>query len=216
MNSKHPIALAYKAHKHVPTETYRRGQRKKMFNPIRTAPALVQAMDHLGPEKMTLVDARQRALEAVAEPEAGAFIRELDWDSLKQFLGTIALFLKASPDKGRSKGMNSYKQRSDDRLEADSLGEKAANLARTIRNTRGDVNGNKLKRLSAHIAAAEDKWAALASLARFYPLKGVPQQALDVMVDELGQTDLDSFKRLVAQALIFYEASAKGWKGLKS
>lgn len=211
-----PIRLAYKARAYVPVEEYRRGHRKKMYNPIRTAPALVQAMDHLGPQALPLHEARRRAKRTVQEPEAAAYIDSLGWQALKQFLSTIVLFLKTDPQWRKEKGMEKFTNRAETPLTSEQVSERALVMAGIIyRSAQSDVNRNKLKRLSAHIAAAGNKWEALSGLARFYPLRGVPQDAVDELVTALGEMDLHSFKELVAQTLIFYEATIAGWKGME-
>jgi hypothetical protein len=214
MAVQNPIELAYRAKGFVPTQAYHRGQRKKAFSPIRAAPALVQAMAHLGPGKLSLAQAKERAKRAVQEPDAASYIEGLNWPELEQFLSTIALFLKAEGQQGKEKSMKKFSDRSQKRPSSQEIGERALDLARIINQKGQQVNNNKLKRLSAHLAAAGDKWEALADLARFYPLKGVPQPAVDEMVDVLAEWELPAFKSWVTQALIYYEASKKGWKGL--
>lgn len=205
------IQLAYHAHNYVPSEEYRRGRRKKMYNPIRAAPVLLAAMDHLGECEFPLEEARQRARNAVAEPEAARYIEELNWEELKAFLGTIALFLKAGPQ-GKEKGMHQFQDQAQARLSPDELGQRAMNISNKLLKTRRDNNSNKLKRLSAHITAASDKWEALAVLARFYPLRGVPGPVINDLVGQLEELHLDTFQELVAKALLFYEAQCKGWR----
>jgi hypothetical protein len=205
------IALAYKAHRYVPTEEYRRGQRKKMYNPIRAAPTLLAAMDHLGEAEFSLREARRRAQNAVAEAEAARYLEGLDWDGLKDFLGTIALFLKAGPQ-GKERGMQTFEDRAQQRLDPGEIGWRALEIAGKLQQSREQKNLNKLKRMTGHIAAARDKWEALAVLARFYPLSGVPGPVVNDLVDQLGKLHLDTFKDLVARALLFYEAKTKGWE----
>jgi hypothetical protein len=214
MVAKNPIEMAYQAKEFVPTQKYHRGQQKKAFNPVRTAPALLQAMGHLGPAKLPLAQARERARRAIEEPEAARYVEQLNWQELSHFLSAVALFLKADGQTNRDKRMKKFSNRGQARPSSQELGERALDLARIIRQGGEKVNANKLKRLSAHLAAAGDKWEALADLARFYPLKGVPQTAVDEMVDVLAEWELPAFKTLVTQALIYYEASEKGWKGL--
>ncbi|RMH01710.1 MAG: hypothetical protein D6706_01495 [Chloroflexi bacterium] len=203
--SENPIELAYRAKSYVPGQAYRRGQRRKMYNPIRTTPALIQAMLHLGEKKMTLPEARRRARRAVQEPEADEYINKLDWPGLLDFLDTIAVFLKAGPQKRKEKGMREFKPAKETLLTSEQITMKAINLAGLIP---GDnINNNKLKKMGAHITAARDRWEALAGLARFYPRKGIPQKYVNALVELLETTDLRSFKQVVAQSLIFYEAN---------
>ncbi len=200
----HPIELAYRAHRYVPSEDYRRGRRKKMYNPIRTTPALVKSMIHLGPFEMQLQEARHKAKRAVEQPQAAQRIDALDWDGLLDFLNTIALFLKAGPQGRKERGMRQFEDREKNALSAQEVAQIARPLARE--QIKGDVVKNKLKTMGAHVTAARDKWEALAALARFYPRSGIPRGYVDALVERLETIDLDSFKQLVAQSLIFYEA----------
>jgi hypothetical protein len=199
-----PIELAYRARVYVPSDEYRRGQRKKMYNPIRTTPALVAAMTHLGEEGMGLETARQRARRAVQEPGSQRYLEGLNWGELLAFLDTIAVFLKAGPQGRKEKGMRKFENRKNDVLSRAKASQQAQDLATRIR---GDVNTNKLKKMGAHVTAARDKWEALAGLARFYPRKGIPKGYVDALVEQLETADLRVFKQVVAQSLIFYEAN---------
>jgi hypothetical protein len=198
-----PIELAYRAKEFVPSETYRTGGRRKMYNPIRTTPALVQAMTHLGEREMGLIEARKRAKRAVQEPDAEAYIDRLDWAGLLGFLDTIAVFLKAGPQRRKEQGMRKFDPKKKQRLGTQQVSEKAIQLAAQIR----DANTNKLKKMGGHVTAARDQWEALAGLARFYPRSGIPKRYVDALVETLETTDLRSFKQVVAQSLIFYEAN---------
>lgn len=202
--TKSPIELAYRAKEHVPSETYRTGGRRKMYNPIRTTPALVQAMTHLGEQEMGLVEARRRAKRAVQEPEADRFIDRLDWDGLLDFLDTIAVFLKAGPQGRKERGMRKFNPKKKARWSNQQVSEKAQELAGQIPR---EANTNKLKKMGAHVTAARDHWEALAGLARFYPRSGIPKRYVDALVETMEKTDLRSFKQIVAQSLIFYEAN---------
>lgn len=215
----HAIERAYRAHKHIQTHLYVHGKLKKGHHPSKTAPALVQAMGYLGPQRLTLRDAQRRAVTAVNEPTVSQYLKGLDWGGLQQFLATIALFLKATREenvggKKQPKVMQPFEDKSQQRLTPEERGRQALALARKIE--QGKTNRNKMKRLSAHLANTGDKWTALAVLARYYPLKDVPAPAIDGMVKALSTLELHSFQELVAQAVIFYEASIKGWEGLKN
>jgi hypothetical protein len=201
---EHPIELAYRAHGYVPSEDYRRGRRRKMYNPIRTTPALVEAMIHLGPLEMGLKEARHRAVRAVEQPQAARLIDTLDWDGLLDFLNTIALFLKAGPQGRKERGMRQFEDRDSNVLSSKELTKIARPLA--SEQIRGKVVKNKLKTMGAHVTTARDKWEALAALARFYPRSGIPKGYVNALVEHLETIDLDSFKQLVAQSLVFYEA----------
>jgi hypothetical protein len=203
---ENPIELAYEAHTYVPSEAYRRGQRKKMYNPIRTTPALVQAMTHLGKAGLSLAEARRRAKRAVQEPEASRYIENLEWKGILDFLETIEVFLKAGPQGRKERGMYQFEDRGSERL----LPQKVSELARELASEkiRGEVVKNKLKKMGAHVTAARNKWEALAALARFYPRSGIPKGYVDSLVEQLETTELRVFKQIVAQSLIFYEADA--------
>jgi len=171
---------------------------------------LLAAMEHLGKDNLSLGEARYRAKKAVVEREAAQYVDELSWDDLRTFLGTIALFLKAGPQR-KEEGMRQFEDRDQARLSQAELGQRALDISNKLLKAR-DNNMNKLKRLSAQIAAARDKWEALTALARFYPLSGVPQQVVNDLVAELEQLRLKTFQELVAKALLFYEAQNKGWR----
>jgi hypothetical protein len=204
--SHHPIQLAYQAKKYVPTQDYRQGQRRKMYNPIRTTPELVKAMTHLGQAGLSLAEARRRARRAVHEPEASEYIDQLDWDGLLDFLDTIAVFLKADPQKLKEKGMRKFNPSADQLMTRAEIGQKAIELAnKSIPDKTNNLN--KLKKMGAHVAAARDKWEVLAGLARFYPRSGIPKKYVDALVELLETKELRAFKQVVAQSLIFYEAN---------
>jgi|GEM_PF-1962312 len=203
--AQHPIELAYQAHRYISTADYRHGQRRKLYNPIRQTPALLQAMVHVGEANLGLAEARKRAQEAVEEPAAARYVQSLDWAGLLTFLDTIAVFLKAGPQGRKERGMRAFEQRSDTVLTSQAVSETAQTLAAGI--TERGIVTNKLKQLGAHVTAARDKWEALAALARFYPRNGIPKAYVDALVEQLETTALPSFKQLVAQSLIFYEAN---------
>jgi hypothetical protein len=205
------IQKAYKAHRYAYSEQYQRGLRKKSDNPMLRAPALLAAMEHLGEDKLSLEEARRRARRAVVEQKAADFVNGLNWNELKAFLGTIALFLKAGPWK-EEEGMNSFQDQNQKRLTPDKLGERALAISKKLLETHNQNNSNKLKRLSAQVTAAGDKWTVLATLARFYPLRGVPGPVINDLVKQLEELHLDTFQELVAKALLFYEAQCKGWR----
>jgi hypothetical protein len=96
-------------------------------------------------------------------------------------------------------------------LSTKELIDEAMDLAERFRK-RKDVNKNKLKRLGARLSASRDPYEALAHLARFYPLKGVPEDVINHLVEKLGELELESFKNLYALGLRFYEAKLKGWR----
>ena len=209
-----PIQLAYQAARYVPTEAYRTHQdrRKKMYNPVKTAPTLVQAMTHLGEGAMPLPDARQRARETILEPEAATYINSVQgWSQLRDFLDTLALFLKAEVEvrvgrKKRRQAMRNFVPRSDERWKTEKLVPRAQDLAQKIRRRGKDINENKLKKLESRIKGCRDKWEVLASLAQYYPLSGVPSEAIDDLVDHLGEIHLDTFKQLVSYTVVLYRA----------
>ena len=210
-----PIQLAYQAARYVPTESYRthKDRRKKMYNPVRTAPTLVQAMSHLGERAMPLPDARRRARETIQEPEAAKFINSVqDWSHLRDFLDTLALFLKAEVEvregrKKRRQAMRKFVPTNDERWDAKKLVPKAQDLAQKIRRQKS-INDNKLKKLESRIKGCRDKWEVLASLAQYYPLSGVPAKVIDDWVEYLGKLHLDTFKQLVSYTVVLYRAES--------
>lgn len=211
--AEHPIELAYRAHRYIPTAEYQHGQRRKMYNPIRQTPALIQAMIHVGEAQMGIDEARRRAQVAVEEPAAARYVQTLNWQELLAFLDTIAVFLKAGPQARKERGMRDFQDRGATVLSPEQVSVAARQLAGKISGR--DVVTNKLKQMGAHLTAAGDKWEALAALARFYPRKGIPKPYVDALVEHLETTDLRSFKQVVAQSLIFYEASQIQKKGGK-
>lgn len=203
--SRHPIELAYCAKEFVPTQQYQQGQRRKMHNPVRTTPELVKAMTHLGQARLPLAEARRRAKRAIYEPKAVEYIDQLGWPELLDFLDTIAIFLKAAPQKKKEQGMRKFNPTADKLLTRAEIGQKAIGLADSM--PQNEVNLNKLKKMGGHVAAARDKWEVLAGLARFYPRKGISKTYVDALVEILETTELRSFKQIVAQSLIFHEAN---------
>ncbi len=91
-----------------------------------------------------------------------------------------------------------------ERLDNQAISERAQALAQD--DIRGTVVKNKLKQMGAHVTTARDQWEALAALARFYPRNGIPKSYVDALVALLETVDLRSFKQVVTQSLIFYEA----------
>lgn len=215
MKQMSEIELAYKAHSYVPTEEYRRGRRKKMYNPARATPTLARAMDHLGEKKYGLDRARREAKGTILEKEANRYVADLDWNGLRTFLDTVALFLKAevTVPKGRRKErrkMRTFQDRGEEVWKRKTLIERAQQLAQQLQNS--ENNPNKLKRLEARIRGSRDKYEALAGLAQYYPLKGVPHRVIDELVGDLGKLSLETFRELVAYTIVFYDAGKKGWE----
>ena len=101
--------------------------------------------------------------------------------------------------------MRSFEQRGDKVLSSQAVSQAARKLAGDIKER--NIVTNKLKQMGAHVTAARDKWEALAALARFYPRGGIPKAYVDALVAHLETTDLRSFKQIMAQSLIFYEAN---------
>lgn len=210
---KHPIALAYRAARFVPTESFRthRDRYKKMYNPVKTAPALVQAMTHLGETRLPLGEAKRRAHEAIQEPEAQAFINDISsWTQLRDFLDTLALFLKAEVQvwqgrKKRRQTMRAFQRQGEEHWDTKKVVPKAKELSEQIARER-DININKLKKLESCIKGCRNEWEALARLAQYYPLSGTPARVIDEWVTLLGQVDLDTFKQLVSYTVVFCRA----------
>jgi hypothetical protein len=137
-------------------------------------------------------------------------VRELGEEGFRQFLSVLSFFLKAeTKERGKMKRFNRV---SEERLSRQKLTTEATSLSGKL-GDQGDINVNKLKRLGARLSASRDPYEALAHLARFYPLKGVPKEVIDHLVEKLGELDLESFKNLYALGLRFYEARLEGWEG---
>lgn len=209
--TQNPLKLAYQAHNYIDREAYRRGNKKKRHNPALKAPVLLAMMEQLGDTKLSLPEARRRAHEAIDEPAAAEYLETLTWDELKLFLGSIALFLKSYPKKKGEVGMVGFEDRSQTQLAADALGQQALTLAEHLMQTHRANNLNKLKRMADRVRVTRNKWEALATLAQFYPLKGVPGPVVNTLVEQLSTLHLQSFQDLVARTLLFYEAKSKGW-----
>jgi hypothetical protein len=111
--------------------------------------------------------------------------------------------------------MKAFAERDAVLLNGEQRAQAALRIARVMESSGDKVNRNKMKRLSAQVGGSADKWEALTALARYYPLTGVPEAAVDELVALLEEVDLYTFKEVTAQAMIFFEASEKGWEGLK-
>jgi len=219
----HPIELAYKATQFVPTEDYRthKGRRKKTYSPIKTAPTLVQAMGHLGEVALPLPEAKERAGATIQEPEAKQYIDHIhEWSQLRDFLDTLALFLKAEVEvrvgrKKRRQAMRKFVPRPKEqreRWDTARLVKRAGQYAQTIAGKKG-INDNKLKKLESRIKGCGNEWEILASLAQYYPLSGVPADVIDDWVSNLGDLALDTFKQLVSYTVVLYRAESIKKKG---
>ncbi|HID65153.1 MAG TPA: hypothetical protein EYP49_20740 [Anaerolineae bacterium] len=218
-----PIRLAYQAARYVPTEAYRthKGGKKKMYNPIKTAPTLVQAMSHLGEVALPLKEAKERAGNTIQEPEAKQYIEHIhEWSQLRDFLDTLALFLKAEVEvrvgrKKRRQAMRKFVPKPRDqreRWDTAKLVQRADEYAQAIAGKKG-INDNKLKKLESRIKGCGDEWEVLASLAQYYPLSGVPSDVIDDWVSDLGNVSLDTFKQLVSYTVVLYRAERIKKKG---
>ena len=109
--------------------------------------------------------------------------------------------------------MKNFERDSEGKLWGENLARKAMELSKKLEEAgEANVNKNKLKRLGARLSASRDPYEALAHLARFYPLKGVPEEVINHLVEELGKLELESFKNLYALGLRFYEAKLEGWR----
>jgi len=206
-----PIKLAYQAHNYVDRAAYRHGQKKKSDNPAKTAPILAAAMEQFGQAGLPLWKARRKAQQVVGDPRIARYLEKLGWADLKAFLGTIALFLKTYPEDETEVGMVQFQDRGQTQLDPEALGQQALALSNQLLKTHRDNNLNKLKRMADRVRVARNKWEALATLAQFYPLRGVPDSVVNDLVEQLSVLHLRSFQDLMARALLFYEAQSKGW-----
>lgn len=109
--------------------------------------------------------------------------------------------------------MKRFNRVSEEKLSGQNLAEKAMELSDKLHDAEGNINLNKLKRLGARLSASRDPYDTLSPLARFYPLKGVPKEVIDHLVEKLGEVELESFKNLYVLGLRFYEAELEGWEG---
>jgi len=138
-------------------------------------------------------------------------VERLDEEGFRQFLSVLSLFLKAETKEHGE--MKNFDRVSEEKLSGENLARKAMELSKKLEDMgEANVNKNKLKRLGARLSASRDPYEALAHLARFYPLKGVPKEVIDHLVEELGKLELESFKNLYALGLRFYEAKLEGWE----
>jgi len=138
-------------------------------------------------------------------------VQRLGKKGFQQFLSVLSFFLKAeTKERGEMKRFDDRVPKK--RLSRPELTTEAMSLSGKIRD-QGEINVNKLKRLGARLSASRDPYEALAHLARFYPLKGVPKEVIDHLVEKLGELELESFKNLYALGLRFYEAKLEGWEG---
>lgn len=140
-------------------------------------------------------------------------VQHLGKEGFQQFLSVLAFFLKAeTKERGE---MKRFKRVSEKKPSTRDLAEKEAMelFEKLDKAGEANVNKNKLKRLGARLSASRDPYEALAHLARFYPLKGVPKEVIDHLVEKLGELELESFKNLYALGLRFYEAKLEGWEG---
>lgn len=164
--------------------------------------ALAKAMVH---EPLGLADVRTHYRRLVQGTLSEVW--ELDPDSFREFLSATVLFLKAETERGKMRTYDPNKPEGP--LTAKELDEAALSIAETLEGE--DVNKNKLTRLAARVTASRDEYEALAHLARFYPLSGVPEGVVDKLVAHLETVEFDDFTKLISLALIFYRAEAKGW-----
>jgi hypothetical protein len=214
--AEHPIKLAYEARQLVPLYLFETNKLKKKDNPIVTTPTLCQAMIHLGKSDYPLTKARRAAIDlAYDRKHKKTYMKPVEdwkrflglietWEGLLSFLENVSIFLKAGAETEKEKGMRLFEHREDKTLSSGEIAQRARPLA--SEQIKGDVVKNKLKKMGAHVTAARDKWEALAALARFYPRSGIPKGYVDALVEHLEEIDLRSFKQLVAQSLVFYDA----------
>lgn len=204
-NGERVIALAYQAMHYTPSqESFRRGAQKKTYNPIHTAPVLNQVVTHLDlAERMAW--GKQRARAVVREEAAAQYINSLQTPvELSEFLATLSLFLKTTATKER-KAMQQYQDKAQRRLPPDQLVQTAYQIVGQFR-WRSANNLNKLTKFAGRINGARSKWECLAVLAQYYPLRGMDQNLINRLVEELCVLEVSSFRTLVNQLLVFYSA----------
>jgi len=217
MEQQHPIETAYQAHRLIPLRLYQTNQLKKVDNPVVAAPALLKAMVHVGEKTYTFAKARRAVNDLAYDRNHKPCVQSAEmwkahlanlqhWDALLTFLDTLAIFLKAKTPKNKGdRTMREFEPQTEQPpLKRCEISKQAQGLASGIDEK---IVLNKLKQLGAHVTAARDQWEALAALARFYPRKGIPKGYVDALVALLETVDLRSFKQVVTQSLIFYEAN---------
>lgn len=204
-NEETVIRLAYGACELTPSqESFRRNEQKKTYNPVHTAPLLNRVITHLEGQR-DFDWARRQAARIVLDEEAGRFINGLaTQEDLRHFLATLSLFLKTTETKER-RAMRTYTERGSTRLTPEQIVERAWQVFRDVK-WRTEFNKNKMTRLAGRVRGARGKWECLAVLAQYYPLKGVSQELINRLVQELETTDLGSFQALVSQTEVLYDA----------
>lgn len=166
---------------------------------------LAKAVVHSGSSQPQIIEQCKKII-----PYSNEVIEGMDPEEALKLINNLSALIKAEKEKKR---MKELRRVSEDRLSHEMLNEKALKLAERLCSEGQGVNSNKLKRLNARVSASRDPYEALAHLAKFYPLKGVPADIIDALVEKLGKLELRSFKDLFALGLIFYEAKKKGWEG---
>lgn len=204
-NEETVIRLAYGACGLTPSqESFRRGDQKKTYNPVHTAPLLNRVITHLEGQR-DFDWARRQAGRIVLDEKASQFIDGLaTQEALRHFLATLSLFLKTTETKDR-RAMRTYAERESKPLTPEQIAERAWQIARDVK-WRTEFNKNKMTRLAGRVRGARGKWECLAVLAQYYPLKGVSQDLINRLVQELETTDLGSFQALVSQTQVLYDA----------
>lgn len=205
-NEETVIRLAYRACGLTPSqESFRRGEQKKTYNPVHTAPVLNRVITHLEGQR-DFNWAQRQAKRIVLDEEAGQFINGLaTQEALRHFLATLSLFLKTTETRER-RAMRTYTERESKPLTSEQIAERAWQIVRDVKWSK-EFNKNKMTRLAGRVRGARGRWECLAVLAQYYPLKGVSQELINRLVQELETTDLGSFQMLVSQTQVLYDAA---------
>lgn len=168
---------------------------------------LATALVHSKPKDKKEVDAAygQRVYKSIDKNPPKSLLRRLrDPAFLMPYLTSLSLFLKAEGERK----MREYRPSLSEDEKEQLTGKKMTDLATEISQSIKNHNINKHKRLAAGVTNAKKPYEALAVFAKFYPLSGISQDAIDKLIGCLEEYQFQSVKDLLALSLLFYEANA--------
>lgn len=113
---------------------------------------------------------------------------------------TVATVAKDPP-------MAVYNQRSDKPLTAPQAIALAWDISRNV-HWQSEFVLNKHIHIMKRVRAARSKQECSEILIRYYPLRGISQPLINLLVDQLGLLDLASFQALVSRLLVYYSADS--------
>jgi hypothetical protein len=200
------IEQAYQAYREVRSKDPEADDLDELTNRLK---ALAQAPLQLRDTDITFEQYQDRVAQLVGKKRINSYIEQCkQFEDLAAWLAVLVTFLKAGPNKkreGKEVSMRAFQLAEEiEPMEPEQLSKRAQELSAKLEN---NASRNKIKSMGAHLNLARNHWEALAILARYYPRQRVPKNYVDALVEHLGKTDLRSFKRLVAQSLIFFEAN---------